>query len=318
VLAIAGIASTNALGDEVNDSLEGIWFAWLFLTYSMAARVEGRRLLAGVLVSVAGTVLLVVTGPPDLPDLFFGLLLFVAGPVAAGRLLRSRVRLAAALREKAEREERERVVRAEEAAADERARIAGELHDVVAHALGAMTIQAAAARRLSAKDATRAAGAFEAIEATGREALGELRTLLEVLRAGEEEEEPAREPQPGMAALGSLVARTRAAGLPVELEVHGQAAALPTGIDLTAYRVVQEALAAALERGGAGHARVVVRHREDRLDIDISDDGSRVDDRPLLGMRERVRLYGGEIEAGPRRDGGHHVRAHLPLERVPA
>ena len=232
--------------------------------------------------------------------------------------LASRVRLGRALEDKPERLEAARAGRAREAALGERGRIAGELHDVVAHALGAMTIQAAAARRLSAIDAQRAAGAFEAIETTGRDALVELRTLLDALR-GDEGPTPLHEPQPSLAVLANLAARARAAGLPVELELHGERPPdLAASIDLTAYRVVQEALTEALRQGGAGSARVVVRYLEDSLEIEVSDDGMRVAGRRLLGLRERVRLYGGQVDAGTRREGGHLVQARLPLEGVPA
>jgi signal transduction histidine kinase len=227
--------------------------------------------------------------------------------------MRHRARLHDTLVEKARRLERERDARAESAAEQERTRIAGELHDVVAHALGAMTVQAAAARRLTTRDAERAGTAFEAIEGTGREALTELRRLLGVLRREDDESELG--PQPRLAAVAELVARTRAAGLPVELTVEGVPLAdLPAGVDLTAYRVVQEALGEALHSGGAGQATVRVRYAGDRIEIEIFDDGLRAAGRRLLGMRERVRVYGGELEAGPRRDGGHRVLARLPLE----
>jgi signal transduction histidine kinase len=195
------------------------------------------------------------------------------------------------------------------------------LHGVVAHALGAMTIQAAAARRLADKDAARAAGAFEAIEHTGREALGEIRTLLDVLRAEDAStaEEPALAPQPSLSTLEDLAERLRRVGLQVEVAQQGAAPAkLPTGVDLTAYRVVQEALEAALEHGHAGAASVLVRFTDDELLIEVSDDGPR-GDRNLLGLQERVRVFGGRIEAGGGQPGGGHVlRAGLPLESVPA
>jgi signal transduction histidine kinase len=317
-LAVAGIWSVNLLERPLQDALQGIYFGWLFVTYTMAAREEGRRLAAGVAMTVAGALLIVATGRHHAAtDYVIALVLFAAGPVLAGRLLHHRLHLSRALTEKARLLERERQVRAEELVADERARIAGELHDVVAHALGAMTIQAAAARRLATKDAARASGAFEAIEKTGREALTELRTLLDVLR--DEGSDRPLAPRPGMGGLEDLVDRVRHAGLPVDLEVHGSApASLPAGIDLTAYRVVQEALGAALEHGGAGRATVWVGYDTEKLELRVADDGMRPGSRPLLGMRERVQLYGGELSAGPGEGGGHEVRARLPLEAVPA
>ncbi len=317
-LAVLGIWAVNLLDRPIQDALQGVYFAWLFVTYSFAARETGRRLVLGAVLTVAGVVAIVATSDDHAAtDYVIALVLFAAGPVLAGRLLHHRLHLSRALAEKARRVERDREVRAEELVSDERARIAGELHDVVAHSLGAMTIQAAAARRLAAKDAARAAGAFEAIEKTGREALAELRTLLDVLRDDGGDRPLA--PRPGMAALDELVARVRHAGLPVDLEVHGtMPSALPAGIDLTAYRVVQEALGAALEHGGAGRATVWVGFDADQLELRVVDDGTRAGSRPLLGMRERVQLYGGELLAGPAAAGGHEVRARLPLEAVPA
>jgi len=317
VLAVAGIAAISLLQDPLQEALQGPYFGWLFVTYSLAARESRRTLLLGVAITLAGVAAITAAEGGNAGDVLLAGVLFVLGPVLAGRVLYSRLNLNRALAEKGARLERERRSRAEEAATDERARIAGELHDVVAHALGAMTIQAAAARRLATRDSARAAGAFEAIETTGREALGEIRTLLDVLRAGEEDE-PALEPQPGLAGLRSLVDRVRAAGLPVDLEVHGSAPGdLPASVDLTAYRVVQEALSAALEHGGAGHAQVWVGYDEDAVAIRVADDGGRDGMRPLLGMRERVALYGGEVSAGPA-DTGHVVEARLPLEGVHA
>jgi signal transduction histidine kinase len=319
-LAAVGIAATSLLRPEVRDTLEGLFFAWLFVTYSMAIREDGRRLVAGIVLAEAGMLAAVALDDAvSIGDLAFGSVIFVLAPVFAGRMLRGRIQLERALAEKAEQVDRERARRTDEVATDERARIAGELHDVVAHALGAMTIQAAAARRLAAKDAPRAAGAFEAIEHTGREALGELRTLLEVLRGeASEADDAALMPQPGLAHLDALVRRVCRAGLPTDLEQHGVPPdALPAGVDLTAYRVVQAALEDALRSGGADHAWVTVRFLDDELRLEIHDDGSR-DGRRLLGMQERVRVVGGQIEAEHRQSGGHQVVASLPLEGVPA
>lgn len=311
-VAFGGIAGYDLLPGGLNNLAAGPFFGLLFVVYSMAWRTEGRRLTAGILLTTVAAVAVELLRGPELSGFAFAGLVVVAAPIVAGQLLQSRVRLNRALREKAERIERDRAARAEEAVAEERARIAGELHDVVAHALGAMTVQAAAARRLAAKDTERAAGAFEAVEATGREALRELRRVLGVLRR--EDDEEALAPQPRLASVDELVRRVRAAGLPVELAVEGAHAELPRGIDLTAYRVVQEALREALETGGAGHADVRVRYRDDGVEIEVVDDGVHGGGRRLLGMHERVRVYGGQLEAGPRREGGHEVRARLPVE----
>ncbi|MEA2172394.1 MAG: hypothetical protein QOF76_5694, partial [Solirubrobacteraceae bacterium] len=289
------------------------YIAVMFLVYSHAAAAAGRRLYAGVGVAVAGMAVttLVSGGDNSLADFFVGVGIFVVGPTFAGRMLNGRVLLARALRDRSERVAAESADRVREARLAERTRIAGELHDVVAHALGAMTIQAAAARRLAASDTEKAGLALEAVETAGRGALGELRTLLDVLRG--DEPVPEFEPQPSLAGLGTLIERVRAGGLPVDLEQVGTAPpGFSTSVDLTAYRVVQEALEAAQHPGGAAHATVAVRFQDEALEIEIVDDGAPGMSRQLLGLRERVRLYGGEVAAGPR-DGQHIVRARLPL-----
>jgi signal transduction histidine kinase len=318
VLAAAGVAATTLLAADVERRAGGIVVAWLFVAYTMASREEGRRLAAGVAVCLAAPAVLALSPEvTPLRDAGFAMLL-VGAPLFAGRMLRSRVRLGEALATKAEQLDRERARRADEAASEERARIAGELHDVVAHALGAMTIQAAAARRLAGADDARAGGALEAIERTGRDALGEIRTLLEILRGDPAEDHPDLAPQPSLAGLSELVERTRRAGLPVRLEVDGVAPeAVPAGIDLAAYRVVQEALEEALEAGGARTARVVVRYRDDVVELEIHDDGT-APSRALLGLQERVRVCRGRVETGSPDGSGHCVRACLPLEGISA
>ncbi len=315
-----GLGLVALLAPPIQAALAGPYLAWLALVYAMAVRETGGRLLAGIGVALAGllVVFATMTGGHSLADLAASTAVFVIAPVFAGHLLNSRIQLNRALREKAARFEELRETQAQEAVTQERRRIAGELHDVVAHALGAMTIQAAAARRLAANDASCAARSLEAVETTGREALGELRTLLGVLR-DDEPAQPPHEPQPSLASLADLAGRERAAGLPVEIEVSGER---PQGVtatvDLTAYRVVQEALEEARRNGQAGTARVSVRYLTGSLEVEVVDDGLRASDRHLLGLRERVRLYGGEIDAGPRLEGGHVVRARLPLQVVPA
>jgi signal transduction histidine kinase len=177
--------------------------------------------------------------------------------------------------------------------------------------MSAMVIQAGGARRLAEKDPSRAREAFIAVEETGREALTEIRRLLGVLRR--DDEEIGLAPQPSLRHLGGLVRRSQAAGLPVALTIAGAARDLPPGVDLTAYRLVQAALAGALEQGAAERAEVTVRYAPDSVELEVLDDGAADDDRPLLGVRERVSLYGGRLHAGRRRSGGHAVRAQLPV-----
>jgi signal transduction histidine kinase len=194
-----------------------------------------------------------------------------------------------------------------EVAVDERERIAGELHDVVAHSVSAMVVQAGAARRRTGGDAREA---LEAVEGTGREALSELRRLHGVLHR---EDEPPLAPQPSLAGIAGLVSRVRLADLEVHLRVEGDARPLPVGVDLTAYRVVELALESALAAAGARRADVRVAYGTDDVVVEVRDDGRQLV-RPLAGVRERVALYGGELHAGLRSGGGHGVRARLPLE----
>jgi signal transduction histidine kinase len=211
--------------------------------------------------------------------------------------------------------ERERDLAAREAVVAERARIARELHDVVAHSVSVMVVQAQAGPRLP--DEERVRDAFGSIETTGREALVELRRLLGVLRGGEEH--AATAPQPGLASIEALVEQVREAGLRVDLRVEGEPAALPPGIDLSAYRIVQEALTNALKHAGRAEAEVIVRYETAAVELEILDNGigphTRVNGsgHGLVGMRERVALYGGLLEAGSRNGHGFAVRARLPL-----
>jgi signal transduction histidine kinase len=304
----------------VTDHLYVPLFVVLALTFSAAYRVRGRAWWAIPPICFVGGVLGIslddVSSDP-VGDVLWTGLIFAGLLPAAGRLLRARIDLERALREKAERLEQERVAAAEQAAVDERERIAGDLHDIVAHALSGMVIQASAARRLAGSaEPGRAHDAFVAVETSGREALSELRRLLGVLRR--EDEEIALAPHPSLAHVSSLVARVRAAGLPTGLTVEGEAADLPGGVDVTAYRVVQEALGSALRHGGAGRAEVTVRYRDEGVELEVRDDGAAAGERSLLGMRERVALYGGDLHAGRRREGGHAVRARLPYAEVAA
>jgi signal transduction histidine kinase len=311
VLVYAGLFAINFADKEVSDHLFGVFLVLLYTTFYWSLHHEGRALVIGTVLVWTGVGTFTDQYPSAPGDIVFVTLLTTAFPILAGQLFRSRIHLARALREKAARLGAEREQSAREAAERERERIASELHDVVAHALGAMTIQASAARRLAPKDHERASAAFLAVEETGRAALTELRTLLGVLRR--EDEELALAPQPSLSHISSLIQRVRAAGLPVELAVSGDAPErVPAGVDLTAYRVVQEALSEALNQGRAGSATVKVRYEASAVGVEVSDDGG--GDRRLLGMRERVGLFGGDLEAGPRRDGGHMVRARLPME----
>jgi signal transduction histidine kinase len=307
-------------GDVITESLVAPLFVVLFVNVSAAAQVHGRRFwLVPVITTISGIVALSIDSYPDDLSSYLWTILFFSGATAAGgRALDSRVRLSRALREKTARTEAEEAERAEQAMLAERERIAGELHDIIAHALSGMVVQASAARRLTDRDPERAREAFGSVEASGRDALGELRRLLGVLRRGDEE--IALAPTPSLAHVEALVRRVGAAGLPVVLHVDGAARELPAGVDVTAYRVVQEALGAALELGGAGRADVLVRYGRDAVELEVRDDGAKdVDDpRRMMGMRERVALFGGDLHVARPREGGHVLRARLPVAEVVA
>jgi signal transduction histidine kinase len=219
-------------------------------------------------------------------------------------------------RERATLAEREREAQARLAVSDERARIARELHDVVGHSVSVMTVQASAARRLLRPQQELERDALLVVEKTGREALAEMRRMVGVLRRPEEA--PALAPQPSLEQIERLVEHTREAGLPVKLRIEGEPVPLPPGVDLTAYRLVQEALTNTLKHAGANSAEVVVRYEDGDVELTISDDGAGGADgesggHGLVGMRERVAVYGGELEAGPRAEGGFRLRARLPI-----
>ncbi len=217
--------------------------------------------------------------------------------------------------------EREREVNARRAVLEERVRIARELHDVVAHHVSLMGVQAGAARRVLAKQPERAAAVLGTIESSGREAVAELHRLLGFLRR-EEEDGDGLAPQPSLRQLAALVAEMREAGLPVDVTIEGDERSLPPGVDLSAYRIVQEALTNTLKHAGPARAVVTVRFGERSLGIEVGDDGRGVTPgdgsltvgNGIMGMRERAELLGGRLEAGPNPAGGFVVRATLPLD----
>ena len=235
---------------------------------------------------------------------------------AVGRTVRGwrhkTVALEAANRELEERRELE----AQAAVAVERGRIARELHDVIAHNVSMIVVQAGAAARVLTGDQPHVRDALTAIESTGRETVDEMRRLLGVLRRADDG--LALAPQPGLRDLESLVAHVREAGLPVALRFEGEPVALPPGIDLSAYRIVQEALTNALKHAGGARAEVTVRYQTGAVELEIRDDGDGSGDaggtgHGLIGMRERVALWGGRLDAGRPEGGGWAVRARLPV-----
>ncbi len=347
VVLVAAVAERNSATDV-------IFFAIVFAGYSAAvhSRFRGAALLAlapaGVIVAVTfwRVPSSAVSGVKVLPDGIVtpvapglpGLETAAAGPTRVGGLLvlvslvsiavfgavvyaGDRIRRAQAEHEAATR----RAVRLE------RARIASELHDVVTHNVSVMIVQAGAARQVLAESPGDARQALLAVEASGRTAMAELRHLLGLLSpraaAHAEGAEPGAEelhPQPGLRQLRPLIERVTAAGLPVELQVSGGLHDLPPGLDLAAFRIVQEALTNVLKHGGKAKTSVRLELTDIDLVVDVADDGPPFpaampavpvgDRRGLLGLRERIAIYGGSLEAGPRPGGGWRVRARLPVE----
>jgi signal transduction histidine kinase len=217
------------------------------------------------------------------------------------------------IEEKADRLERERESESRRSAAEAQARIARELHDVIAHALSVIVVQAGAADDAFDLDPARAREPVRAIDAAARSALADLRRVLGVLH-----EQAEYEPQPGLAQVDRLLRQVRATGLDVAFEVQGATRPLPAAVDLSAYRIVQEALTNTLRHARAEHVRVRIRYGS-RLELEVRDDGSGPANgggpgRGLVGMRERVALLGGSLATGPAPGGGYRVAAEIPIE----
>ena len=258
----------------------------------------------------------VATGGITADTAFLALLL--GAPWLFGRALRSRAAHADELEARARRAEGERAARDQAAAAAERIRLARELHDVVAHSISVIALQTQAVRRRLGSGHEREIADLQAVETTARQAMGEMRRLFGVLR--DDGAALPLAPQPGLDQLPLLVERTAAAGLPVDLQVEGEPRDVPPGVDLAAYRIVQEALTNAVRHAGPAHAAVTVAYRPYNVDLVVEDDGvgpavpgPRGGGHGLRGMRERVALYGGRLDLGPRPGGGWRVHASLPF-----
>jgi signal transduction histidine kinase len=248
---------------------------------------------------------------------FVAVTVLYGGSWAVGQMVRQRTREAAEHAARADRAEREREAGAAQAVAAERARIARELHDIVSHSISVIAVQTQAVRRRLGPDHAREVADLRAVETTAREAMAEMRRLFGILRA--HGERPALSPQPGLDQLDRLIADTRAAGIDVSVALDGHPAPLPPGLDLTAYRIVQEALTNVRKHAPGGRVVVRVRHGEAEVDVVVEDTGgvSSADEDGaglgLMGMRERVELYGGTLDTGPLPGGGFTVHARLPF-----
>jgi signal transduction histidine kinase len=295
------------------------WLAMLAAIFALACRTDGRRLwvttaIAGGLFAV-GEVRGELGGEGTgnvLPAALFYVLVFVLG-----RMVFAHRRHARGQQDRAERLEREQEVLAARAVAVERSRIARELHDVIAHSLSVIVVQAAAERRVLPAGLDATAETLESIESSGRQAMTELRRLLGLLR--KEAGGLSLAPQPGLSDLADLVAGIREAGVEVDIRTDGDLTALPRSLDLTAYRIVQECLTNVLKHARAHRVEISLSCRGRCVDIEVTDDGAPAEPSApggfgLVGMRERVSVYGGTVEIGQRDDGGFRVHARLPFE----
>jgi signal transduction histidine kinase len=309
-LAVATLGMPDLLG-----------LAILVAVYSVAAYADRWVSLAGLAAAELGSAAVQLTpGRFNAPTVVTNALV-IAAAWLLGHFVGVRRAYTARLEQTAELE-RARAEQARQAVAEERLRLARELHDVVAHSISVIAVQSGVGAHVAKTQPEEAAKALAAIEATSRAALTELRRLLGVLR---QEDEPQGDlaPVPGLADLDGLLAEVAKAGLAVRLQVEGRPAQLPAGVDLSAYRIVQEALTNVVKHAGPARAQVTIRYRDHEVMVEVTDDGRGAaaptgDGRArvghgLIGMRERVAVFGGDLEVGPRPGGGFRVAARLPL-----
>jgi signal transduction histidine kinase len=323
VLTLAAIFAVGGLGGMPGDPPIFVLLAFVVASYAPAAYEDLPRALIGGAVTVAAMSVFVFVGGHEATrpeDIAFGYAEVVVAWVF-GRAMRRRELRGEQLEERAVTLEREQERQAQRAVADERRRIARELHDVVAHGVSVMVVQAQAGSRVLRSDPDRAAQALSEIEAAGRQALVELERMLGVMRP-DDSRDPALTPSPRLADVAELVARARTAGLPTTLRVEGAAGSLSRGLELAAYRVLQEALTNALKHGGGAQTDVLVNYGTTELELRVANElreplafgaGRNGTGHGLIGMRERVALYHGTLEVGRRVNGGFAVRARLPL-----
>jgi signal transduction histidine kinase len=304
---------------DVSVNLLAIFLSVVLVVYLAATSTSGRTAIVAAAIVVVGQI------GADFPELrrgdlsaHFGEWVFFALAWVLGKTVRfSRMR-GDRLALQAIELERRRDSDLQEALVDERARIARELHDVVAHSVSLMVLQAGAARQALDWQPARARQPLLAIEATGREAMGELRRMLTVLRGHNDADELA--PQPSLRHLDVLVDQMRAAGMTVQLAFEGSVEDLPKGVDLSVYRIIQEALTNSLKHSSHSAVDIRVRRIDDAIEVEVQDAGPAFNSHEpgvghgLIGMRERTALYGGVFEAGPRGDGGFDVKATLPID----
>ena len=318
VVAVATIATIETIAGVPLDQPIVPLIAAVIATFTVAAHRPLRPASAGMVLMIGAIGTQTLAQHKGLGNFLFGLI-FVGGAWVASRIVYSRTRENVALQAQTNRLAEERDASTAQAAAAERGRIARELHDVIGHSLSVMVVQAGAAERVIAREPARAEEAMRAVQDTGRQALSEMAHLLGILR--EDGEELGFVPQPGISDLPALVAQTRSAGLPVELHIEGEQHPVPAGVELSLFRIVQEALTNARKHAGPAHATVLLRYGPDAIEAVVSDDGHGSANgsgggHGLVGMRERARLYGGALQAEPGPNGGFVVRVSMPNEII--
>lgn len=319
---VFGVVALSVLILTIVDVNDPVPAAVICATYSLGGYAAERRLSIAGFVGflTAGFTVVLITGPEYIRDtIFIALILTIAWVI--GDSLRTRRLYQLSVLERAERAEALRDSLAHQAVAEERTRIARDLHDVVAHSMSLMVVQAGAARRVIATNPEASVAALEAIETVGRNSLDEMRRILGVLRG--EDDPNVLAPQPDIASVDALVDEFRTAGLPVTVTMSGAERQLSPSIELTAYRIIQESLTNTLKHAGASATTVILDFEDDALRIEVEDDGTGTptflpseagSQKGHVGMRERVAAFGGFFNARPRMNGGFHVSATLPLD----
>jgi signal transduction histidine kinase len=322
VMMTTGFATVSYYALGYPDTLAAL--GTLIALYSVAAHGNRRLAIQALIGTVIGlSISVLVAGAEELTlQILISNYIIYGTAWVIGDNVRTRRAYTHELEARASRLEGERKSQSRAAVIDERRRIAREMHDVVAHNVSVMVVQAGAARRVIDASPDDARDALSSIETTGRQALAEMRRLTGVLRSEKETDDA---PQPGLGSLEKLVEQTRDAGLPVDVVVQGLPYELPQGADLSAFRIVQEALTNSLKHAGPSHAVVLLKYFPSKLEVRVTDDGRGAAQRlangslsghGLIGMRERVAMFGGDLKSGPLPGGGYEVQATLPLETM--
>ncbi|MDQ3156876.1 MAG: histidine kinase [Actinomycetota bacterium] len=314
LLTWIGLMGLDGIEAGWSDNSAAFFVAFVVTLYSLGRHASGKEMWLGAVLVVIGIVALVTHDEPDpvsVGGVVFGTFM-VGGPWAVGLAMKLVRDHEALLTAEIRQLELNQVERTRQAVTEEQARIARELHDVVSHAISVTVLQARGGRKMLGVDDDEVRRSLDAIEHTNSQALGDMRRLLALLR------ETDAEPQPSLKRLDALVAELRDSGLPVDLEVFGAANGISPGVNLSAYRIIKESLTNVVKHGGSSAtARVTVTYEPDGVDLAISDNGSRsgtpdVQGLGLIGIRERVAVLGGQVEAGPGESGGFVVHARLP------